>query len=112
MTKTLNRDLAETEWQPDWETLQTVGLLLSAGTIGSIILLISGNKKLFSWFTTIGLINVGIGVLLLALYLKDRERRIKRTGDQIIAELHKLDPIARAEVVKYIVETELVNLPA
>ena len=92
MTKTLNRDLAETEWQPDWETLQTVGLMLSAGTIGSIILLISGNKKLFSWFTTIGLINVGIGVLLLALYLKDRERRIKRTSCPARCCPDRLDP--------------------
>ena len=40
------------------------------------------------------------------LYLMERQERIKQTGDQIMSQLDDLDPIARAEVVKYMAEQE------
>ncbi len=39
-------------------------------------------------------------------YGKFRLERIQQTGDQIIAQLDKLDPIARAQVVKYVADQE------
>ena len=40
------------------------------------------------------------------LYLKGRQERIIQTGEQIMSQLDELDPIARAEVVKYVAEQE------
>jgi hypothetical protein len=44
------------------------------------------------------------------LVLNDRQQRIEQTGDQIIAQLDELDPIARAEVVKYVAEQQIDRL--
>jgi hypothetical protein len=41
------------------------------------------------------------------LLMKDRQERIKQTGDQIMSQLDELDPITRAEVVKYLAEQEM-----
>jgi hypothetical protein len=41
------------------------------------------------------------------LLLKDRRERIQQTGDDIRSQLDDLDPLARAQVVKYLTDQEL-----
>jgi hypothetical protein len=41
------------------------------------------------------------------LYMNERQKLITQTGDEIIDLLDELDPITRAEVVKYIVDQEM-----
>jgi hypothetical protein len=45
-----------------------------------------------------------VGVELL---MKERTKQIQMTGDQVIAQLDELDPIARAQVAKYVADQEL-----
>jgi hypothetical protein len=84
------------------DKMQMAWLLAGSGALGSLYLLLKKERNIFSWIIPVGMMAVGIDILL-----KNREERIKRTGDQIIAELDELDPIARAEVVKYIVDQKI-----
>ena len=76
-------------------------LLVGGGTLGSLYLIAKKNRTIFSWIVPVGMMAAGIDLLL-----KDRQERIKQTGDQIMSQLDELDPIARAEVVKYLAEKE------
>ncbi|MCK4898084.1 MAG: hypothetical protein KAS38_04875, partial [Anaerolineales bacterium] len=84
------------------DTMQLVWLLVGGGALGSIYLLIKRNYSFFSWLIPVGMIASG-----LELFLSERHEGIKATGDEIIDLLDELDPIARAEVVKYIVDQEM-----
>ena len=91
-----------TEGLSSQDKMQLVWLLVGGGTLGSVYLLIKRNRNIFYWIIPVGLIAVGI-----ELFLSERHEGIKATGDEIIDLLDELDPIARAEVVKYIVDQEM-----
>jgi hypothetical protein len=77
-------------------------LLVGGGILGSVYLLLKKSRNILSWIIAVGLVVAGFG-----LVLKDRQQRIEQTGDQIIAMLDELDPIARAQVVKYVADQEI-----
>ena len=84
------------------DTTEMGWLLVGGGILGSLYLLIKKSRNIFSWVLTVGMVVAGFD-----LVLKDRRERIQQTGDKIIAQLDELDPIARAEVVKYVAEQEI-----
>ena len=84
------------------DTMQLVWLLVGGGTLGSVYLLLKRNRNIFFWLIPVGMIAVGID-----LFLSERHEGIKATGDEIIDLLDELDPIARAEVVKYMADQEM-----
>ena len=96
-----NNEEKDTKWLTSQETVQMASILVGGGVLGSIYLLIKKIRNPFSWIIPLGMIAAGID-----LYLKDRQERIKQTGDLIRSQLDELDPIARAEVVKYLAEQE------
>jgi hypothetical protein len=77
-------------------------LLVGGGVLGSLYLLLKKSRNIISWLVAVGMVVGGFD-----LVLKDRKQRIEQTGDQIIAQLDELDPIARAEVMKYVAEQEI-----
>ena len=83
------------------DTVRMAWLLVGCGTLGSLYLIAKRNRHIFSWLMPVGMIAAGIDLLL-----KDRQEQIKQTGDQIMSQLDELDPIARAQVVKYLAEQE------
>lgn len=90
------------DWLTNPDAQQLSSLLIGGGVLGSLYLLIKKNQNIFSWLIPVGMMAAGID-----LYLKDRQERIKATGDLITSHLDELDPIARAEVVKYLAEQEM-----
>ena len=96
-----NNEEKDTKWLTSQEIVQMASILVGGGVLGSIYLLIKKIRNPFSWIIPLGMIAAGID-----LFLKDREQRIQQTGDQIMSQLDELDPIARAEVVKYLAEQE------
>lgn len=91
----------KTNWLTNPETVQIAWLLVGGGTVGSLYLIAKKNRNIFSWLIPVGMMAAGID-----LFLKDRQERIEQTGDQIMSQLDELDPVARAQVVKYLVEQE------
>lgn len=77
-------------------------LLFGGGTIGSLYLIFKRDRNILSWLIPLGMIAAGVELLL-----KDRRERIQQTGDRITAQLDELDPITRAEVIKYVAEQEI-----
>jgi hypothetical protein len=102
---TENNGEKNTNWLTSQDTMQMVWLLVGGGTLGSLYLIVKKNRNIFSWIIPVGMMAAGIDLLL-----KDRQERIKQTGDQIMSQLDELDPIARAEVVKYLAEKEMDKL--
>ena len=97
-----NNGEMNTDWLTNPDARQLSSLLIGGGVLGSLYLLIKKNQNIFSWLIPVGMMAAGID-----LYLKDRQERIKATGDLITSQLDELDPIARAEVVKYLAEQEM-----
>ncbi len=91
-----------TEGPSNQDTMQLVWLLVGGGTLSSIYLLIKRNYNFFSWLIPVGMIASGLG-----LYMNERQKLITQTGDEIISQLDELDPIARAEVVKYMADQKM-----
>ena len=87
------------------ELMQFSGLLVGGGALGSLYLLITKNRSISSWIIPLGMIVVGVELLM-----KERTEQIQMTGDQIIAQLDELDPIARARVAKYVADQEFGRL--
>jgi hypothetical protein len=87
------------------DTSLVAGLLVGGGVLGSLYLLVKRSKSIFTWVIPVGMIAVGVDLLL-----KERHKRIVQTGDQILAQLDELDPIAKAEVVKYVADKEVEEL--
>lgn len=83
------------------KSMQIEGLLVAAGALGSLYLLLTKNRSISSWIIPVGMLVVGTDLLL-----KERNELISLTGDQIIAQLDELDPIARARVAKYVADKE------
>jgi hypothetical protein len=90
-----------TEGLSKQDTMQLVWLLIGGGALSSIYLLIKRNYNSFSWLIPMGMIISGIG-----LYMNERQKLITQTGDDIMSQLDELDPIARAEVIKYMADQE------
>ena len=90
-----------TEKQSSQDTMQFVWLLVGGGALSSIYLLIKRNYNYFSWLIPVGMIASGMG-----LYMIERKKLITQTGDDIMSQLDELDPIARAEVIKYMADQE------
>lgn len=84
------------------DTMEMGWLLVGGGVLGSLYLLLKKSRNIISWLVAVGMVVGGFD-----LVLKDRKQRIEQTGDQIIAQLDELDPIARAEVMKYVAEQEI-----
>lgn len=100
-----NNGEKNTDWLTDPDAGQLATMLVGGGVLGTLYLLVKRNQNVFSWLIPLGMIAAGID-----LYLKDRQERIKETGDLIASQLDELDPIARAEVVKYLAEQEMDKL--
>ena len=98
----VNNEEKDTKQLVSQDTMQMAGLLVFGGFLGSLFLLIKRNWNIFSWFISVGMVAAGID-----LYMKERQKRIEQTGDQIMAELDELDPVARAEVIKYLADQEI-----
>lgn len=77
-------------------------ILVGGGTLWFLYLLIKRNWNIFSWFISVGMVAAGVDLIL-----KERQKRIKQTGDEIMSQLDELDPVARAEVVKYLADQEM-----
>ena len=97
-----NNDEKKIKQLTSQDTMQLVLLLVGGGTLGSVYLLLKRNRNIISWLIPVGMIAVGID-----LFLSERQEGIIKTGDEIMAQLDELDPIARAEVVKYLVDQEM-----
>ena len=61
-----------------------------------------GYRLLVTWIIPVGMLVVGTDLLL-----KERNELISQTGDQIIAQLDELDPIAEHRVAKYLADQEV-----
>ena len=96
-----NNGEKNTNWMASQDTVR-MAYLLVGGTLSLLYLLVKKNRNIFSWIVPLGMIAEGIYLLL-----KARQERIKQTGDHIMSQLDELDPIARAEVVKYLTEKEM-----
>lgn len=83
------------------DTVQMPYLLVGGGILGALYLLIKKNRNIFSWIVPVGMMAAGIDLLM-----EDRQERIEQTGNQIMSQLDDLDPVARAQVVKYLAEQE------
>ena len=98
-----NNGEKNTNWMASQDTVR-MAYLLVGGTLRLLFLIVKKNRYIFSWIVPVGMIAEGIYLLL-----KARQERIKQTGDQIRSQLDELDPITRAEVVKYLAEQEMDN---
>ena len=92
-------------WLADPDPELMASLLVGGGVLGSLYLLIKRNQNVFSWLIPVGMMAAGVD-----LYMKIRQERIQETGDLIASQLDELDPVARAEVVKYLAEKEMDRL--
>ena len=81
---------------------QVALLFAGGGLLGSIYLLIKKSRNIVYWIIAIVLMVSGA-----ALVLKGRQEGIKQTGDLIIAQIDGLDPIAKAQVAKYVADQEI-----
>ena len=97
-----NNGEKKSDWLTDPDAGELATILVGGGVLGTLYLLVKRNQNVFSWLIPLGMIAAGVD-----LYLKDRQERIKQTGDLIASQLDELDPIARAEVVKYLAEQEM-----
>lgn len=79
-------------------------LLTGGGLLGSVFMLIRRIRNIVFWTMAIALMISGV-----AIVLKVRQKRIEQTGDLIIAQIDGLDPIAKAQVAKYVADQQLGN---
>ena len=96
-----NNSEKNTNWMTSQDKVR-MAYLLVGGTFGLLYLIVKKKRNIFSWIIPLGMIAEGIDLLL-----KARQERIKQIGDQIRSQLDELDPITRAEVVKYLAEQEM-----
>lgn len=92
------------EWT-DQETVQTGKVVLGAGIVWSLYLLIKRTQDIFPWLPPLGLVVTGITILL-----QERQKRIAETSESIQTQLDDLDPVARAQVLKYLGDAEVERL--
>lgn len=97
-----NNDEKNAKQLTNQDTMQMATFLVGGGTLWFLYLLIKRNWNIFSWFISVGMVAAGVDLIL-----KERQKRIKQTGDEIMSQLDELDPVARAEVVKYLADQEM-----
>lgn len=81
-------------------------LLVGGGLAGSLVNILRGDRGLVDWLIPVSLAGLGFGVLL-----SHRQSQMDSAEDTILAELDKLDPIARAQVLKSVAQDEVGRLP-
>ncbi len=69
--------------------------LLGAGLAGSLATLLRRRRRVSDWAAPLALSGAGVAILL-----ERRQSRIDEAEDAIVSELERLDPIARAQVLK------------
>jgi hypothetical protein len=81
-------------------------LLVGGGLVGSLVNVLRGDRGPVDWLIPVSLAGLGFGVLL-----SHRQSEMESAEDTILAELDKLDPIARAQVLKAVAQDEVGRLP-
>ena len=81
-------------------------LLVGGGLVGSLVNILRGDRDPVDWLIPVSLAGLGLGVLL-----RHRQSQMESAEDTILAELDKLDPIARAQVLKAVAKDEVSRLP-
>jgi len=77
-------------------------VLVGGGVVGAVVNLLRGHRRFTDWLIPAGLTGAGLAVLL-----KQRRTHIDQAEEHIRAELDTLDPVAKAQVLKSVVEQEL-----
>ena len=77
-------------------------LLLGGGVASALLVIIGGRRKKFLWLLPITLVAAGLVILF-----QERQSHIEEVQSQIMEGLDTLDPVARAQVIKTIAETEI-----
>ena len=83
------------------EMMQVGGLLAGGGLLVLCYLLIRKSRNVLGWMLSVFMIAGGLNI-----FFTERQKRIVETGDRIRSQLDELDPITRAEVVKYLADQE------
>lgn len=99
------------EWReelPEPEVMETVAgaALLGMGAVTGVVMLLSERRNSWWWFLP-AVLATGGAALLIAGGLQYRAGRITLAEESVRAELDRLDPIARAKVMKDIAEEQL-----
>ncbi len=99
------------EWReelPEPEVIETVAgaALMGVGAVAAVVTLLADSRRSWWWFLPAVLLTGG-AALLIAGGLQRREERIGLAEESVRAELARLDPIARAKVMKDIAEEQL-----
>ena len=81
-------------------------LLMGGGVVTSLIALLRREQHATDWVLPVGLIAAGGGILI-----NSRQGQMEAAETSILAELDKLDPIARAQVLKSVATEEVSRLP-
>ena len=81
-------------------------LLVGGGAIASLIALLRREQHATDWVLPVGLIAAGGSMLI-----NSRQGQMEAAEASILAELDKLDPIARAQVLKSVAAEEVSRLP-
>ena len=84
-------------------------LLVGSGIVAALILLIRRHQRFIDWLIPLGLIGGGVFFIQKEgrVMLRKRDDRIHIAEQNILAELDPLDPIAKAQVLKSVAESEL-----
>ncbi len=99
------------EWReelPEPEVIETAAgaAMFGLGAVAAVWTSLSGRRGMWAWFLPAVLLTGGAS-LLIAGALQIREERIEVAEETVRAELGRLDPIARAKVMKDIAEEQL-----
>ncbi len=81
-------------------------LLVGGGVVTSLIALLRREQHAAEWVLPVGLIAAGGSILI-----NSRQGQMEAAEASILSELDKLDPIARAQVLKSVAAEEVSRLP-
>ena len=81
-------------------------LLVGGGVVTSLIALLRRERPPTDWILPVGLVAAGGSILI-----NSRQGQMEAAEQSILTELDKLDPIARAQVLKSVAAEEVSRLP-
>ena len=81
-------------------------LLVGGGVVTSLIALLRRGQHPADWVLSVGLVAAGGSILI-----DSRQGQMEAAEASILSELDKLDPIARAQVLKTVAAEEVSRLP-
>lgn len=81
-------------------------LLVGGGVVTSLFALLRRERHPTDWMLPVGLVAAGGGILI-----NSRQGQMEAVETSILTELDKLDPIARAQVLKSVAAEEVSRLP-